>query len=245
MKKNRMTIEELRTLTLPVTLECDDGHYYNSMKQIEVLGIGMYKILIRNGFKVELTISKLDLCHYPSQKPEKRTVVFRQFMDKNLYTHARAVSNDGHDLSGDKHCFFKQFLKWVAELESLFKDNGGCIKTAMQLLNDHSAKVKKLEEKNESLVANLANLEISLITEQGKNIVVKELKSRIEKLREALVSIADLDNPDATKPEYWIDDGLSELLDVITTDTEIARTALKEDDERKGMIDGKESENEE
>lgn len=87
-----------------------------------------------------------------------------------------------------------QFMEKIIQLESLFKDNGGCIKTAMQLLNEHSATVKELEEKNEALVANLANLEISLIAEQGKNIVVKELKSRIEKLRAALEFYGDKNN---------------------------------------------------
>lgn len=67
--KQRMTIEELRLLKLPVTLVCDDGRYGSSNERIKVTAVGENTILYidayRNGEKI---MPANRLRHYPSIK---------------------------------------------------------------------------------------------------------------------------------------------------------------------------------
>ncbi len=86
MNKNRMTIEELKTLTLPVTLECDDGYFTVNYEKITVLGIGDTKIFIKDKYDIETTFLVKDLHHYPSFKQPKRKVKKTRDAWINIYS---------------------------------------------------------------------------------------------------------------------------------------------------------------
>jgi len=113
--KNRMTIEELRTLELPVTLECDNEHWLRDHLIVKVLEVTQTRVIIEDRAGFPTWIKFDDLKHYPSQKSEPRTVVFRQWIDTDLRRQDLLVSSRGYRYSGSKHTRFKDFLKWVGE----------------------------------------------------------------------------------------------------------------------------------
>lgn len=111
-----MTIEELRTIELPATLECDDGFFGGYLSRVTIIAIGHDKLFIedKDGIDNLLRIDMIE--HYPSQKPEPRTVVFRQWMDDELRLSDYMVSTGGYYLDATKsYNFAKRFLKWVGE----------------------------------------------------------------------------------------------------------------------------------
>lgn len=81
MKKERMTIEELRTLNLPITLECDDGVYVKDLKAITVIAVGNEKAFIKsnNGYEQNFLIEQL--VHYPSLKESPKYETLYECID--------------------------------------------------------------------------------------------------------------------------------------------------------------------
>jgi len=76
MKKERMTLEELRelkpSLDNPIELVCDDGFYRFDFEEIKVIGItalGRINLIASNGIATSLPNFYLE--HYPSQKSQK------------------------------------------------------------------------------------------------------------------------------------------------------------------------------
>lgn len=85
MKKQRMTIEELRELNPtpenPVRLECDNGHWVSDLKIIDVIAVGKDQLLVINGSGREIDVYSSLLQHYPSLKPEPKIETLYECLD--------------------------------------------------------------------------------------------------------------------------------------------------------------------
>ena len=108
-----MTEQELRTLELPVTLECDDGYYIDTMEKITITAIGKEKFLCVDRGGYEVSVSLFALKHYPSLKSQPRTVVFKEWLDKGLFKMNVLVTESGYMRDGKKHSCFGHFYKWT------------------------------------------------------------------------------------------------------------------------------------
>ena len=96
MKKERMTVEELRELLKEnpqgVGIECDDGHYASNFKKVTVLSIGKLRAFVIDGHNSEETFCLSDLKHYPSQRESKAVTLYEIAWEGQLHL----VNKKGH-----------------------------------------------------------------------------------------------------------------------------------------------------
>jgi len=101
------------------------------------------------------------------------------------------------EIADDLNDDIKAKDKRIAELESLFKERGGCIKTAMQLLNEHSITVKELESEKTRM-----EKEILTLSKSRKKAIINachcEVKTKLNieslvKNKELVAKIAELE----------------------------------------------------
>ena len=114
MKNKRipMTIEELRTLELPVILECDDECWGGAFKKIAIKCVGNSKVFVENVTGAEFTFNAEDLSHYPSFKEPKNTRTFYEWIDKEGCVSGRLITKEFKKMDGS--CADKNsFLAWT------------------------------------------------------------------------------------------------------------------------------------
>ena len=113
MKKQRMTIEELRELNptpeSPVRLECDNGHWVSDLKIIDVIAVGKDQLLIINGNGREINVYSSLLEHYPSLKPEPKIETLYECLNDDgepffLFVDGRWPKFNVKQMSQTKYC---------------------------------------------------------------------------------------------------------------------------------------------